>query len=95
MSGSRRAIPVVLAITGASGAPYAVRLLEVLARDRVPVWLIVSSHGLRLLEAECGIEIDGRAARRHRRRLVHGHARSPTATAARFPPPARSAPAAW
>ena len=48
--------PVVLAITGASGAPYAVRLLEVLARtNRVPVWLIVSSHGMRLLDAECGI----------------------------------------
>jgi 4-hydroxy-3-polyprenylbenzoate decarboxylase len=47
--------PVVLAITGASGAPYAVRLLAVLARHRVPVWLIVSSHGMRLLDAECGI----------------------------------------
>ncbi len=47
--------PVVLAITGASGAPYAVRLLETLARARVPLWLIVSSHGFRLLEAECGI----------------------------------------
>jgi 4-hydroxy-3-polyprenylbenzoate decarboxylase len=45
----------VLAITGASGAPYAVRLLDVLARHRVPVWLIVSSHGTRLLEAECGL----------------------------------------
>jgi 4-hydroxy-3-polyprenylbenzoate decarboxylase len=48
--------PVVLAITGASGAPYAVRLLQVLARERVPVWLIVSSHGMRLLDAECGID---------------------------------------
>ena len=47
--------PVVLAITGASGGPYGVRLLEVLARHRVPVWLIVSSHGMRLLDAECGI----------------------------------------
>jgi len=47
--------PVVLAITGASGAPYAVRLLEVLATNRVPVWLIVSSHGWRLLQQECGI----------------------------------------
>ena len=47
--------PVVLAITGASGAPYGVRLLEVLARNRVPVWLIVSSHGMRLLDAECGV----------------------------------------
>ncbi len=48
-------LPVVLAITGASGAPYAVRLLEVLARNQVPVWLIASGHGMRLLEAECGI----------------------------------------
>jgi 4-hydroxy-3-polyprenylbenzoate decarboxylase len=47
--------PTVLAITGASGAPYAVRLLDVLARRQVPLWLIVSSHGSRLLEHECGI----------------------------------------
>jgi 4-hydroxy-3-polyprenylbenzoate decarboxylase len=47
--------PVVVAITGASGAAYGVRLLEVLARHRVPVWLVVSSHGARLLEAECGL----------------------------------------
>jgi 4-hydroxy-3-polyprenylbenzoate decarboxylase len=47
--------PIVLALTGASGAPYGVRLLEVLARDRVPLWLIVSSHGWRLLKQECGI----------------------------------------
>ena len=48
--------PIVLAITGASGAPYAVRLLEVLAASRVPVWLIASSHGMRLLRDECGID---------------------------------------
>lgn len=48
-------LPVVLAITGASGAPYAVRLLEVLVRNRVPTWLIVSSHGWRLLQEETGI----------------------------------------
>lgn len=48
-------LPVVLAITGASGAPYAVRLLEVLARKHVPLWLIVSGHGWRLLQQECGI----------------------------------------
>jgi flavin prenyltransferase len=53
-------LPVVLAFTGASGAPYGVRLLEVLARNRVPVWLIVSQHGLRLLREECAIEsVDG------------------------------------
>jgi len=48
-------LPVVLAITGASGAPYAVRLVEVLVRNRVPTWLIVSSHGWRLLQEETGI----------------------------------------
>ena len=47
--------PVVLALTGASGAPYGVRLLDVLARHRVPVWLIPSTHGMRLLNEECGI----------------------------------------
>jgi 4-hydroxy-3-polyprenylbenzoate decarboxylase len=49
-------LPVVLAITGASGAPYGVRLLEVLAGHHVPTWLLVSPHGWRLLEEECGIE---------------------------------------
>jgi flavin prenyltransferase len=52
--------PFVLGLTGASGAPYAVRLLEVLARNRVPVWLISSEHGMRLLREECNIKsMDG------------------------------------
>src|SRR3989442_13642076 len=48
--------PVVFAITGASGAPYAVRLLEILANDHVPTWLLVSTHGWRLLAEEGGIK---------------------------------------
>jgi len=44
--------PLVVAITGASGAPYAVRLLEALIAAGRPVQLIVSSHGLRLLRTE-------------------------------------------
>jgi 4-hydroxy-3-polyprenylbenzoate decarboxylase len=32
-----------------------VRLVEVLARNKVPVWLIVTSHGWRLLAEETGI----------------------------------------
>src|SRR5688572_12138598 len=48
-------LPLVVAITGASGAPYAVRLLEVLAASPVPIWLMVSDHGRRLLQEECGI----------------------------------------
>ena len=49
------ALPLVLALTGASGAPYGVRFLEILARNRVPVWLITSEHGMRLLQEECAI----------------------------------------
>jgi len=44
--------PWIVAVTGASGGPYAVRLLEVLAASRVPVHLIVSKHGWRILELE-------------------------------------------
>ena len=51
-------LPVILAITGASGAPYGVRLLEVLAMHQVPTWLMISSHGWRLLTEECGITDD-------------------------------------
>jgi 4-hydroxy-3-polyprenylbenzoate decarboxylase len=47
--------PWVLAITGASGAPYAVRLLQILVERGIPIQLIVSSHGWRLLGTETGI----------------------------------------
>jgi flavin prenyltransferase len=47
--------PIVFGITGASGAPYAVRLLQQLAAAHRPVSLIVSRYGLRLLETEAGI----------------------------------------
>jgi 4-hydroxy-3-polyprenylbenzoate decarboxylase len=49
-------LPLILAITGASGAPYAVRLLDALAKHRVPTWLLISAHGWRLLAEECGIK---------------------------------------
>ncbi len=47
--------PIVVAVTGASGAPYAVRLLETLVEREQRVSLIVSDHGLRLLDTELGI----------------------------------------
>ena len=47
--------PVVFAITGASGAPYAIRLLEQLIKARRQVQLVISTHGLRLLETETGV----------------------------------------
>ena len=48
--------PIVVAITGASGAPYAVRLLEQLVLGEHPISLIVSGHGWRLLQMEAGIQ---------------------------------------
>ena len=47
--------PIVVAITGASGAPYAVRLVEQLIEREQRVSLIVSDHGVRLLDTEMGI----------------------------------------
>jgi 4-hydroxy-3-polyprenylbenzoate decarboxylase len=57
-------LPLVMAITGASGAPYAVRLLEQFLVAGQPVQLILSSHGLRLLrtETEIASEADLRSA---------------------------------
>ena len=56
--------PIVVAITGASGAPYAVRLMSALVDAKQPVQLIVSSHGLRLLATE--LDIDSVHALRNR-----------------------------
>ena len=44
--------PIVMAFTGASGAPYGVRLVQALVQAERRVSLIVSSHGLRLLQTE-------------------------------------------
>ena len=55
----RKDKPVVLAITGASGAPYAVRLLEVLTGPSVPVELITSQMGRDMLRRESGIPASG------------------------------------
>jgi len=48
--------PIVMGITGASGAPYAVRLLQGFVAANQKVQLIVSSHGLRLLKTETDID---------------------------------------
>ena len=49
------AAPLVMAVTGASGAPYAVRLLQQLVAAGRDVWLIISSHGWRLLAMEAAL----------------------------------------
>lgn len=50
-----KAAPLVMAITGGSGAPYAVRLLDALVQAKRRIWLIVSEHGLRLLRTETDV----------------------------------------
>lgn len=47
--------PVVLGLTGASGAPYAVSLLRELLKAERPVSLIISKFGWRLLRTESSI----------------------------------------
>ncbi len=63
---------VTLAITGASGAPYAVRLLRALNEADVPVGLVVSRTGWRLLAEELAIagEAELRAASGPWKRVV-------------------------
>lgn len=56
MSGVDRPLPLVVGITGASGAVYATRALEELARQDHPVDLVVSGLGARLLHEEAGLK---------------------------------------
>lgn len=49
--------PLVLAMTGASGAPYAVRLLQVLTRQGRTVHLTISASAAVVLRQEMGIEV--------------------------------------
>jgi flavin prenyltransferase len=50
-------LPIVLAMTGASGAPYAVRLLQILCRAGRTVHLTISNSGAQVLEEEVGLAV--------------------------------------
>ena len=50
-------LPIVLAMTGASGAPYAVRLLQVLCRAGRTVHLTISDSGAQVIREEVGITV--------------------------------------
>jgi 4-hydroxy-3-polyprenylbenzoate decarboxylase len=52
------ALPLVVGITGASGAPYGVRLLEVLLAAGREVHLAISPSGQAVIETEMGRSID-------------------------------------
>ncbi len=55
--------PIVVGVSGASGAPIAVRVLDALAAAHVPVALVVSDGGRAVLREECGLEADSLASR--------------------------------
>lgn len=50
-------LPIIIGISGASGAVYAVRLLEVLAELGRETLLVVSKAGQRTIEEELGMDI--------------------------------------
>lgn len=52
------ASPLILAITGATGAVYAQRLLQVLIQAHVPVHLTVSPAGALIIRRELGIPLN-------------------------------------
>jgi flavin prenyltransferase len=54
--------PIVIGVSGASGAPIAVRVLEALREATVPVALVVSDGAKAVLREECGLEPDALAA---------------------------------
>jgi flavin prenyltransferase len=54
----RAELPLVLAITGASGAVYAVRLLEVLLEAEREVHLVISPSGAAVIKQELGRTVD-------------------------------------
>jgi 4-hydroxy-3-polyprenylbenzoate decarboxylase len=49
----------IVAISGASGAPYALRLLQVLVRGGHSVYLSISGDGLSILKDETNLQIKG------------------------------------
>ncbi|MEO9594671.1 UbiX family flavin prenyltransferase [Rhodopirellula bahusiensis] len=59
---SKRRRRIVLAVTGASGAPIAVRLLQVMRRDtNVEVHLTISPSGAAVLQQEMGLQLNLRS----------------------------------
>ena len=51
-------LPLIVGISGASGAIYGIRLLEILKRIRIPAHLIVSKSAVQTLKEECGASVE-------------------------------------
>jgi len=72
MNSTAQARRIVVGITGASGAPYARRLIQCLVDGSVEVHLVVSPHGRRLLADELDVKpVTARTLLgRHENRLI-------------------------
>lgn len=57
MESQSKELPLVLAITGASGAVYAVRLLQCLADASIPVHIVISPSGATVMHQELGLNL--------------------------------------
>jgi 4-hydroxy-3-polyprenylbenzoate decarboxylase len=51
-------MPIIVGISGASGAIYGVRMLEVLRTLKIPAHVIVSKSALQTLKEECGTSLE-------------------------------------
>lgn len=58
--------PVILALTGASGAQYALRLLQCLVEAKVPVYLMVSKAAQIVLSMETKFKVPAKSAEMER-----------------------------
>jgi 4-hydroxy-3-polyprenylbenzoate decarboxylase len=54
--------PITLAMTGASGAPYGLRLLQCLIESGKQVYLMISTPGQIVVSMESDIQLSGRPA---------------------------------
>lgn len=73
-SADHRPPPIVVAVTGASGGCYAVRLVAALLKAGRHVHLTASDEGLRMLVRECGLICDSDGSNPNWQRLWPGDA---------------------
>jgi len=62
MTNNNEKSPIILAMTGASGAAYGLRLLECLLQANHPVYLVVSKAGQLVFATETDLDIPARPA---------------------------------
>lgn len=63
MTVNKQVEPVSIAITGASGAQYALRLIECLLAQKIPVYLMVSKAAHIVISTETALKLPAQAAK--------------------------------